>query len=115
MVLHCLGSAEVAINSKEHHLYAHDTIMQSHLAAILIGAGFNASNEAAMAWTIFMLIDFPLGWLMIPLELCIGPIVRDNISLYAARVVLPAIGFLVLGGIQYYCLGRLIALRRNRY
>ena len=79
------------------------------LAAILIGAGFNASNEVAMAWTIFMLIDFPLGWL------CIGPIVRDNISLYAARVVLPAIGFLVLGGIQYYCLGRLIALRRNRY
>jgi GNAT superfamily N-acetyltransferase len=34
MVLHCLGSAEVAINSKEHHLYAHDTIMQSHLAMI---------------------------------------------------------------------------------
>jgi hypothetical protein len=27
-----LGSAEVTITSMEHHLYAHDTIMQSHLA-----------------------------------------------------------------------------------
>lgn len=78
--------------------------------AIFVGTRFSRSSEVAMAWTLFMLVDFPMGWLMIPLELWIGPVVRADIGEYAAGVLLPAVGFFVLGGTQYFCIGKLVVV-----
>lgn len=67
-----------------------------------------------MAWTLFMAIDFPLGWVMIPIDVWLGSIVEANTSEFIRYVIMYPVGFLVLGGVQYFCIGKLIVFWLNR-
>ena len=68
--------------------------------------GDGTNRDIAILWVVFMLVDFPLGWLAIPLEV----VARPYFSLRMSDVYLPALTFSVLGGIQYFFL-TLILLR----
>ncbi len=66
-----------------------------------------------MLWNIFMLLDFPLGWLVIPIELYGMPLLRTVVASPATctaihHVYLPTISFGLLGGTQYYLLTFLV-------
>lgn len=73
----------------------------------------STSGEAVMGWLIFMAIDFPIGFLAIPIELLFGPLLDS----YYHFVILPGTTFLVLGGLQYYLFTKFIiylAMRSRR-
>lgn len=75
--------------------------------AVFVHSRLALSDEVIMAWSLFMLVDFPLGWLMIPLESWIAPVAYRYFGVFGDGVLLPAVGFLVLGGAQYFFVGRL--------
>ncbi|MCC5829800.1 MAG: hypothetical protein JJU36_10180 [Phycisphaeraceae bacterium] len=86
--------------------------------AICIGTHFSESREVVMAWTVFLAIDFPLGWLILPIDVWLGPFVEANTSDFMRYVIMNAVGFFVLGGAQYFCIGKFIVfllelLRKN--
>jgi len=81
--------------------------------AIFIGSGLSVSSEALMLWGFFMAIDFPTGWLIIPIGLWLESSVGTAHGLVGENIF-TAVMFLMLGGAQYFCVGRLILWLRKR-
>jgi len=85
--------------------------------AFLVYSGLSHSAEAAMAWNLWMMIDFPISIGAIPSELVLKPQLIDTIGFDYFYGFAFGAYFLVFGGLQYYLVfGWLvcyIARRRN--
>ena len=81
------------------------------VAAVAVVVALSSSSEIAAIWVGFMVIDFPLSILAIPIELFTVPIIHDQLPRgawsVAQYVCLPALTFCILGGVQYYLLARM--------
>jgi len=82
--------------------------------AFFVASGIGTFSEREMAWVLFMAVDFPLGWLAIPLELWLSDTARQHFGEFGSFVLLPTVSFGILGGIQYYWVAKLVVYSRRR-
>ena len=87
-------------------VFTHSIIVAA--MAVFVSTSLAESAESAMAWVVFLLIDFPLGWLLIPIHSYLVPLLLPNASGTVLYVITPLVVFLILGGIQYYFVGKLL-------
>lgn len=73
------------------------------------------STEAPMASWLFMMIDFPLGYLVALITSPLWDYSPSELSVFRF-VIVPGLIFMVTGGIQYYLIGHYIdKFRSYRY
>lgn len=83
-----------------------------------IHLGLQRSGEAAGAWVIWLVLDFPISLGIIPIaSLCHGGPLSLNISYANLYTIVYGTYFMLAGGLQYYFLGRWISgylIRKSR-
>jgi hypothetical protein len=92
-------------------------VHSSLVAFVAVVVALSRNSEIAGIWVMFMVIDFPLSVLAIPIELIALPMIHDHSPEKAWSVLqyicLPALTFFIVGGAQYYLLARLVAQYRR--
>lgn len=70
-------------------------------------------KETPMAWNLFVVLDFPISLLFIALDTLWGGSLEIFMGENFYITYVPALSFLILGGIQYWCIGTIVVLLWN--
>ena len=71
-------------------------------------------QEELQLWALVFFIDLPAGGLLYLIEMAVADWLYTSTSSQFSQVIFPAVGFLVLGGMQWWAIGWVIDRRKSQ-
>jgi hypothetical protein len=91
-------------------------VCHTMLVVTIAAINYQTPGEASLLWNLFMIIDFPLSWVLSPVFGLIESWSRNSFGINATYSYTYAVVFAMVGGLQYFLVFKLLGrwVRRPR-